>query len=455
MASADRRAAVPGRRTTARSIRRYAAILAVLLTASIAYGALIVQQLPGVTPIDGPAYADGFTRAAAGTPARRGETLGEPALDVIACSGMYGLHVIPKEFGPPRMTCGPDGRAVRNAVHAKWATVPSTAHVHPPTYFFATAWSVSVLQAVLPGAQDDFSLARLMSAVWFAFGALLLVRAAALWGANPWAATAVCLAFLPTPTFTSLFTFVTPDSMGLLVAGGVVLGVTLWWRRLMPAWPLFAFGLLTSLVKQTYVLAAIAGVLVLAALWYFRRDRGPGETARAAGWLLAGATTGSIAWVGLRELLASGPALPAQPWAVNIVLTPSPDAVLGLLLTPGSLIPGEAAGPLLPMPASLGAVAAALGLLTAAAAFGALFYRKRTDPRFVLAVGGVTAFAVGGMLVSVLTLMVDGVLLPAAPRYAMGAWPFYVLPLLLVAQRRWVATTIVTLIVVGAASWLL
>lgn len=435
-------------------IRRYALIMATLLVASISFNVLAVSRLPGITPIDGPAYLDAYTRALDGAAARRGQTFDGPTLDAIACRGLYGIRLVAPLFGPKPMMCDSQGQAVDDAVRAKWDAAPSTAYVHPPTYFFLTAWSVRAIEAVLPGDQDGIDLARVLGAVWFSLGALLLVRAAALWGANPWAAAAVLLAFLPTPTFVSLFTFVTPDSMSLLVGAGVVLAVTLWWHRRMPAWPLLLVGLATAAVAGTFLLAAGAGGLVLAALWWFQRGRDLGATAGAAAWLLGGAAAGAIGWTVLRELIAIGPPIPLPAGGGVPAQDASVDNLLGLLVIPGATIPAEAAGAAIRMPGALAAVAAALALLTAAAAFGAVLYRRDRNPAFALAAGGVTAFALGGFLVATLSLVADGLLPPAAPRYAFGAWPFYILPLLLIAHRRLIAATVGTLLVIGPAAWL-
>lgn len=425
------------------TIRRYALIFATLLVASTGYTAVMVAKLPDMSPIDGLVYMDAFDRAMSGQATVRGDVLQDRTIDFLACRGSY-------VFGSAGLTCGPNGRALRDDDRARFNDSVNSAYVHPPTYFLATAAAVHAVQAVWPGDADDFDLARGMGALWFSLGALLLIRAAALWGASPWAAMLVMLALLPTPTFMSMFTVISPDAMGLVVAGGIVLGVTMWWQRRMAAWPLLFFGILACAVKLTYVVSVFAGVIVLAFLWYGRRSRGVGETVRAAAWLLAGSMLGVLAWEVIREIIAKAETVPVGS-SGPYVLQPSIESLISLLVVPGAGIPAQAAGS---VPSVTIASGLLLGMLTAGAAGGALVYTRRTGLRFALAAGGVTSLVLAGFVVSVLTLISDGVLLPAASRYAFGAWPFYVLPLLLLARRRWVAAVCVIIALVSMVSWL-
>lgn len=430
--------------------RRYVLIFLTLLTVSLGFNAIAVAKLPGITPIDGAVYLDAFQRGGRGEVTVRGDTLGPQALDVLACRGMYGFEAL-------GMTCLPDGHAADDRFRQELAATPVTSYVHPPTYFVITGVAARALVAVLPGHPDPLALARLLGAVWFSLGALLLVRVAALWGASPWAATAVVAAFVPTPTFLMLYSFITPDAMGLLVSAAALLGATMWWHGRMPAWPLLIFGAATTgAVKQTYLPAALAAALLLAALWGWRRHHGGGEgrtgaaTAAAVGWLLTGAALGLLGWFGLRELLARAPfiELPSDPFAGPVTL----DKLLGLIAVGARSIPVEAAGAYPPTPATVVATAALLTLVTAAAAGGALLSGDRC--RGPIAAAGVTAIITGGLVVSVLYAVTNGLLLPASPRYVVGAWPLYVLPLLLV-RRRWVTGLMIALTVVGVTAWLL
>lgn len=425
--------------------RRYALILLTLLVVSLGMNGLIVDRLPGMTAVDGLAYVDAYFKASEGDVASPGDTIDRPALNVIACRGLY-------RWGGLMMTCEPGGHAKEDEAFATWDATRNSAAAHAPTYFFATAWLVRAVSFVMPGSQDPIDLARILGAVWFSLGALLLVRAAALWGARPWAAAAALLAFVPTPFFVSIQSFVTPDAMGLLVSSAVALGVTLWWQGRMPASLLFGFGLITSIVKQTFILAAVTGAVVLALLWWSQRRRGLGETVRAGAWLLGGAMAAQAAWQLLKITTAQEGLAPASR---ALETKPSVDGLARLLFTPGLDIPSVGAANLIPMPVGATTAALGLGFLCAAAAGGALLYRKSNTAVFSLALGGVLGMAFGAVLLSLITYVNTRLLLAPAPRFVLGAWPFYVLPLLLLTHRRVLLLLLAALAVLSAGSWLL
>lgn len=428
------RDAAPDRRIT---VKTASVILLFLFGWSLSFNFVVLQKMPGISPIDGIVYSDAFDRAMQGSVTVQGDRMGEATSRYIACRGVHG-------FGNRGIPCeGPYPELFRGY---------TSAYVHPPTYFFMTAAVVKAVQLVLPDAYP-FDLARMVSGVWFAIGAFVMVILAVRWGARPWPAALVIAAMLPTPTFTSMFSFITPDSMSLLVCASIALGVTLWWQERIPAWSLVFFGALAAMVKQTYLLAVIAAALLIGLLWLLQRKRSARQSVQAGVFLCLGAAVTVVGWdlikrsLAMFPLPASGPDLFAYPVSF--------DGIFGLLFQGARDLPFDAAGPLLSMPLASRGMGSAVVLALAAAAGGALLYKARDTDEFTLSAAGVIAVVTGGLILSGLYFVSSGIFLPPAPRYVMGAFPIYALPLFMAATRRSVLWFMIAVGVVGVVGWIL
>lgn len=412
-------------------------VLLALLGWSLSFNLVVLQKLPGISPIDGIVYSDAFDRALQGSITVQGDRMGEETTRYIGCRGVQG-------FGSMEIPCeGPYPETFRGF---------TSAYVHPPTYFFATATLVKAGQYVFPDVYV-FDLARIVSGVWFALGAFVMVVLAARWGARPWPAALVVAALLPTPTFMSMFAFITPDSMSLLVCASIALGATLWWQNRIPAWSLVFFGALAALVKQTYLLAVIAAVLLIGLLWLLQRRRSGRHTLQAAGFLCLGAAAAVVGWDLLKRSLALFP-LPdsgSDPFAYPVTF----DGAVGLLFQGAHDLPVDAAGLLIAVPLASRAIGSAAVLALAAAAGGALLYQARKTDEFALSAAGVIAVVTGGLILSGLYFASSGIFLPPAPRYVMGAFPIYALPLVLAMRSRLMVGLVAALALVGYVAWLL
>lgn len=419
------------------SLRTAASIFMALLALSLTLNYVVLQKMPGVSPVDGIVYADALDRALQGGVTVKGHTMGDPTSEYVACRGVYG-------WGDFDVPCGgPYPDLIKGY---------TSAYVHAPTYFLATAGVVKVAQIAFPDAYP-FDLARMVGALWFALGALVMVLLAVRWGARPWLATLVIAALMPTPTFVTMFAFITPDTMALLVCASMALGVTLWWQERLPAWALFFFGLLAAAVKQTYFLAAIACLLLIGVLWWTQHRRSGRQSLVAAAWFAAGAVGGMIAWEIIKRLIAIQDTLPtgADPLAYPVNF----NGVFGLIFVGARDLPVEAAGPLMAMPAATTAMAAGLVLALAAAAGGALLYRSSKSNEFALSAAGLTSIAVGGLILSSIYFVTSGIFLPPAMRYVFGAFPLYAVPLMLVVRSRVLRALIFAAALVGFVAWFL
>ena len=424
--------------------RELALVFLTLLVAGIAMNLVIIPRVYVTAPADGVVYLDAFERAYAGRITVQGDQVSPTVIDRVVCSDRIPDPLIVEatdwECGEPRE---PGFQA-------------STAWIHPPTYFFVDALLARSVTAVLP-TTDPVDAARLLGALWFAAGGTLLVILGGLWGARTWPSTIVILAFLPTPLFTAIFAYLTPDRAVLLVGAGVLIAVTWCLRgRLAPPWLAVAGIAAGGLFKQTFVLAALTGALLIATVWLLGQrggaDRIPARRAGSAiAWLLGGTAAGVVGW----QLLKASWGEPTSPPTGTdpFTLEPGLGSLLRLMFHGTVGIPaGDTIIDL--QPNGMLGIAALLTLLTAGAAFGALMYGSTRDRVWPVALTGVLAIGLGGVAIGILGSVSAGDWLPPSPRYVMPAFAAYVVPLLVLAQSRILKWLLTAVALIGALSWL-
>ena len=424
--------------------REIVLVFLALLVAGIAMNLVIIPRVYVAAPADGVVYLDAFERAYAGRITVQGDQVSPAVIDRVACSNRIPDPLIVKatdwECGEPRE---PGFQA-------------STAWIHPPTYFFVDAMLARGVTAVLP-TTDPVDAARLLGALWFAAGGTLLVILGGLWGARTWPSTIVILAFLPTPLFTAIFSYLTPDRAVLLVGAGVLIAVTWCLRgRLAPPWLAVAGIAAGGLFKQTFVLAALTGALLIATVWLLGKrgatDRIPTRRAGAAiAWLMGGTAVGLVGWQLLKTTWGQVAQSRSEP--DFFTLEPGVGSLIRLMFHGTTGIPGGDTTIDIQPSAMLG-IAALLALLSAGAAFGALMYGSMRDRVWPMALTGVLAIGLGGVVIGVLGSVSSGNWLPPSPRYVMPAFAAYVVPLLVLAQGRFLKGLLGAVAVIGALSWL-
>ena len=416
--------------------RTYLAVFTVLLGVALSVNAVVLAKLPGLTPIDGIVYADALRHALEGHPILEGDVLDEEAWRESLCVGQNS-----SDAAAPELSCQPAADVP--------PTMPTTAFIHPPTYFFLTAGQVRAVQAVLPDV-SPFAAARIINSWWYALGGVLIVAAAVRFGARVWPATAVLAALAGTPTVVSLSSFVTPDNAVFAVSGLIALAVAAWREGRIGTPLLAASALSVGLLKQTFLLGAVAGAVLIVALAVTQRDTGWRRALLGASALLGAAAAGVVGWQIIRESLGTDLTLPPDPFAVPA----TPLGALHIAFRGFLLFPGDVAGPISPIPPGLAGLAAAVSAGLIAAAGGALLYRPSQDPIWAVALTGMAAVAVGGVAISALYYAVSGIFLPPAPRYVGGVLAVYLIPLLVVASRKAVWVGALAIALANGALWL-
>lgn len=425
-------------------------VFLVLLVAGTAVNLAILPRVYNIAPADGVVYLDAFDRALDGQVTVQGDRVSAEVLDQIVCTA-HNPHPLVRLA--TNWTCGDEepepGRP------QDWGA--TTAWIHPPTYFFAEAGMTRAVGTVLPDA-DPVAVARVLGSVWFAAGGTLLVLLGVLWGARPLSATLGVLAFLPTPVFVSTFAYLTPDRAVLLVGAGTLIAVTAWLRGRLPLVWLALVGLLVGgLFKQTFVLAALTGALLICVIWLLGM-RGHGQRLAtssallASGLLVGGAVVGAVAWQAIKSGL--GQPLPPRPEPDALTLSAEPGNLFTMMFQGAVSIPGnDSQLPALEPLAMLG-ISAMMVVITAGAAMGTVLIQPPDQRLWAIAVTGVLAIGLGGVVVGILGSVSAGNWLPPAPRYVMPAFAAYVTPLLVLAgQRRWLAVLLAGVAVIGTWTW--
>lgn len=365
----------------------------------------------GVSPVDELWYTDAVDKADRGELTNTGDKVDEYARQVMACRGVIGLHSPSAACGAPQ----PDASLPLNGY--------TSADIHAPTYFFLTAVVAKVVRAV--GLTDDLLIAgRLAGVLWLALGLFALVAVGRAWGGGWVVPVSTAVAVGASPLMTSVSGYLSPDALGLLVGGLVLLAVTRWQRGRLPTAALAAAALLPAFVKVPFVLAPLFGaVLLLVAAatrqitW--RRAMIGGST------LVVGAGAGAILWQLLRQMIAV--AVPVlHPAAEEPVALASFTKYLGYYL---ETIPAISGAPI-PVPAMLVLAVKPLVWLLLAAALGGLLLWRHDNPLVPVAWAGVAGMVLGSVVLSLIVLVASGGFLVGTPRYGLALLPLFAVPLM-------------------------
>ena len=291
--------AVVGDRLVDRWTRRealYTLLFLAVLSAAV-IGSYIPDQQP-LSPFDEWVYLDSVDKATDFQLSQQGELIGEEALEVSSCRGVF-------VWGPTGSPCG--GPYVSTDYPLGGVT---SADIHPPTYFALTATVAAAIRTV--GLSDDLlTSARMVGALWLLLGLLALVVLARELGApllSGLGAAAVAAA-LPITRYNN--SYITPDALNIAVGAVTLLAAVRFAKNVWPWWTLVVAGALAGSIKTQNGLAiGVALIFLLANAVVARR---PGNFvfrrhALGAVGMLAGYFATQVGWLVLRSIRSLGDA---------------------------------------------------------------------------------------------------------------------------------------------------
>jgi hypothetical protein len=395
--------------------------------------------------LDEPQHIDYVDRILAGEIVRRGDRYRQAALEAAACRGILGYEQ------PP---CTPG--ATYDPRDFAWGGF-NTADIHPPTYYFLTAIPARI--GLLLGA-DLTTAARLAGGLWLG-SALIILWFVMSWLAIPVLPRVAVLALVATaPTIVHATATVTPDATALL-AGAVMIAVTLQWERgSVPALVLAVAATFVVSLKMTNVLSVLACVIYLFIRgWTARTSKsesgtesvaasaGLASVLRASAMLLGGSIVAALTWGVIREVIAVAPTNPMieafRTERLGI------GQVLGETMAMVSPLRNPVVPPFL-LTSLVFVVARLFEVALLAGTFGVLIAGGRIHRVGALAAGGgLTMLAGGSILTVVIFVLGRGFFSGIPPRYGLSLIPFLGVALAGSLKRPTAVSAIVGLAVVS------
>lgn len=382
--------------------REWGVITLLLGVLSVALVATYIPDQPTLSPFDEWVYVDYVDKATSLGVAQQGETIDDEALALSSCRGVHVWGT----FGSP---CGGPYDPLQYPLGGV-----TSADIHPPTYFLATAAGAAVIRAV--GLSDDLlTSSRAMGAVWLLMGLLLVVLAAVELGAPKWSAVgaAALVASLPLTRWTN--SYITPDALNIAVGGALLVTAIRVRHRAWPWWSLAIIGALAGAIKTQNVLAVGATVVFLfvSAVVVARSGdvRHARQFALGGGATVFGFVAAQLLWIVLRGMLSIGPSPDTAAEA--------PITLARLASGTGSFVFALGIGSLPPVPA----YAYLSTALVVAGSVGALLYRSVSDERFALAVGITLMVFLGSATLMVAQQAVFGAAADSPVRYGGSLLP--------------------------------
>lgn len=371
-------------------------VLGVVALCTVLVGATVAERSPlGV--YDEWVFLDAVDKASRADVAQRGEGIDQYALHISSCRGV----------GTSSSVGSPCGGVLEPGAYPQLGV--TTADIHPPVYFVATAAGARVVQVLTP-LDEPLDSARLVGAMWLAAGVLLVVVLARQLGASRGAAVLAGLTCLALPLVRSVSTHLTPDALALAVGAGVAVATVRWRQGRSWVWMAVASSVAAA-VKAPFVLA-VAACVVVVVLVEPRWSRKVGGAVALA----VPCTVVTLVWLQVRERVALGPS-PAQAVVLSELSWQSVladlDVVLGL---PTDTCTSPAACAL---GLGVGALWGLIGL--ASLALGVLRPARRQLAAWWLAVG--TAAVAAGPLAQLALQLATGGVFTTPPRYAVALVP--------------------------------
>lgn len=419
---------------------RWATVFLMFLVLSTALVGRFVLTHPALSRADEYVYIDAVDKASHGDITRQGDLIDQYSLALISCQGIQLL-------GPQGKTCG----GPYDISTFPYRGGVTSADIHPPTYFFVTAWLAAVLRH-LAGVQDLLIAARLTGAIWLAAGLTALVALARTLGASRLASGAVALLVLASPLVRWTNAYVTPDNLNLLAGSIIALGAVKYAGREWRPWFLIAASAVAAAFKAQN---SIAGALAALFLVLYAATVPEGRTwSRFWRYLTTGVAGVAVALVvqGVYQVLrahwavAPAPVLQPTPLGWWTALSQSDSLILGTYLGPDSTFVAALGKHPVSALAEFGAVVLAAGLLSAAFV---VTHLSPLQTRFAQAT--TVAYVVAFPAMYVLIWVATGRTFPLPERYGQVLMPAMAASASLVVRRRAVAWGIIVLAAAGYA----
>lgn len=363
-----------------------------------------------LSPVDEWTHIDYLFKVADGSILRRGDVLGQAAMNEFACRG------IDIEFGPLR--CHPGEPYRPREFYHLWH---SQGDHNPPTYYAITALLGRTVMA-LTGESSLVDAGRIVSGLWLGIGLfvlwLLLGRFDVSWGAR----AVILLLVGTTPAIVHASVTVNTDATALLVGGLALLAAVAWEGGDRRWWLLALVGAFAAATKITALLGVAAAVLYLAGRAVAARSRAH-EARRlmlGAAVLSAGAVVATLTWAVAHEALERVEVSPLI--AFHQVDSLQLDQVLDQTLALVTPVLGAHLPPFLDTsPTNLGIWL--FDLLLLGAVVGGLLFLRAGDPPRSLAAGTLIVLLLGGIAFTVLNYVSEGIFFGIPQRYGLSVVP--------------------------------
>jgi len=277
------------------------ALAGVTLLAVVLFGMYLAAHSE-LSYVDEVQHFDYLERIAHGHLVARGQTLGRPAMEELACRG---IDVPPAEYErfygaaervPACDDPGPDpSRFPEGGVNQ--------VAVHPPVYYAVTGVLARIVQAITP-IGSLLTAARVANLVW------LLLAIAFLWSllaefsaSSPVRAILIALV-VTAPQLVQMMGSVSPDAAALAVGGALLLFGMRWERGAAPGWALPAAAGVAVAIKETN---AIGVALVLLYLVIRGRRIGPRRVTLQALAVVIAIGVAAGTWLVIENAVATVP----------------------------------------------------------------------------------------------------------------------------------------------------
>ncbi|NCD19560.1 MAG: hypothetical protein EOL89_06210 [Actinobacteria bacterium] len=399
---------------------------------------LLVRYVPAnpeLSRMDEYVYIDAVDKATRGDLVNQGEMIDDYAMELASCRGV-------ESFGKIGTPCGEEiDPALFPHIGGR-----TSADIHSPVYYFATAWLGGLIQRVL-GVEELLDAARYSNVLWLALGLTGLVWAARVLGASRLSSLGVALLIISTPQVRWSTIYVTPDALNLIWGSLIVgLGVRVVRDQRSPIWLGLAAAAATIL-KVTNIFGVVAIVLFFGLVALLESETFPTRRAITAGLVTFGSAVAAAAgYQTFRSATSLGdsPAMDRQEaFSLRYAIDQIDAFVQGVVLGPQGIFGSTAS----PNPDSLANVTSWVVL----SGLFAVAFLHNGEPRVSrrLAQAWVVSLLGLGPALYVVMNVLEGTVFGLGPRYGMVLVPGMTSALAISVTRPWVRWTLLAYSIVA------